>query len=208
VDQKIVTDIDGNVYHVIRIGTQLWLKENLRTTHYNNGSPLNDWHTGTGNYSAGYYCSYNDDETLVPVYGRLYDIRAALGQIAPSGWRVPSETDVRTLFSFLGDYNSGSQLPESEWGGKLKETGTAHWISPNTGADNSTNFTALPAGYIDMSDAFSSIGRAGYWWTTTRWTYWDIGSYEFFGVSYSGAKVYLSWSQIAKGPGFSIRCVR
>jgi uncharacterized protein (TIGR02145 family) len=135
---QTVTDYDGNVYNTVTIGTQIWLKENLKVTHYNNGDSLpnvtdNDEWTGL---STGAYCNDNNDTTTVAVYGRLYNWYAVHDsrKLCPAGWNTPNDGDWVKLSGYLG----------SQAGGKLKETGTAHWLFPNTGATNQSGFTALP----------------------------------------------------------------
>jgi len=125
-----VVDIDGNFYHAVAIGTQVWMAENLRTTKYRDGSPIPNvtdssvWILTT----EGAYCNYNNDTTHSNTYGRLYNWYAVIDtrNIAPEGWHVPTQDEWNTLVQFLG----GGAVA----GGKLKETGTAHWNSPNRGA--------------------------------------------------------------------------
>jgi uncharacterized protein (TIGR02145 family) len=142
VETNTVTDIDGNIYHTVTIGTQVWMVENLKTTKYRNGDPIPNV---TGNawaaLTTGAYCWYNNDAaTYKATYGALYNWYAVADSrnIAPTGWHVPTDAEWTTLTTFLGG--------ESVAGGKLKETGTNHWTSPNTGATNETGFTALPGG--------------------------------------------------------------
>ncbi|MBI5010148.1 MAG: fibrobacter succinogenes major paralogous domain-containing protein, partial [Bacteroidia bacterium] len=137
-----VSDIDGNVYQTVTIGTQVWMKENLKTTKLNDGIALPNvidnaaWAalTTTG------YCWYNNDATTYKsTYGALYNWYAVnTGKLCPIGWHVPSDDEWTLLTTFRGGYSVA--------GGKLKETGTLHWTSPNTGATNETGFTALPGG--------------------------------------------------------------
>jgi len=135
---QTVTDYDGNVYNTVTIGTQIWLKENLKVTHYNNGDSLpnvtdNDEWTGL---STGAYCNDNNDTATVAVYGRLYNWYAVHDsrKLCPEGWNTPDDEDWVKLSGYLGN----------QAGGKMKETGTVHWLFPNTGATNQSGFTALP----------------------------------------------------------------
>ena len=157
-----VTDKDGNVYHTVKIGTQIWMVENLRTTKYNDGTPIpliiDDaaWDILT----TPAYCWYNNDKVLYgDKYGALYNWHAvSTGKLSPSGWRVATDAD----WSILTDHLGG----ESVAGSKLKEMGTTHWNTPNTGATNEVGFYALPGG-VRYSD-FSQIGNLGYWWTSSE----------------------------------------
>ena len=131
------TDIDGNVYHTVTIGTQIWMVENLKTTRYNDGSPIpfvtdsSSW----SNLTTPGYCWYNNDTTNKNTYGALYNWFAVnTGKLAPTGWHVPTDDEWTTLTTYLGG--------ESIAGGKLKETGTTHWRTPNAGATNEIGFTA------------------------------------------------------------------
>ena len=192
-----VTDFDGNVYNTVTIGTQVWMKENLKTTHYSNGTAIplvnnaTSWAALTATDMA--YCWYNDDIANKATYGALYTWAAAMNGAAstttnpsgiqgvcPTGWHLPSDAE----WTVLTDYLGGGSVA----GGKLKEAGTMHWISPNTGATNETGFTALPGGYRDFYGAFSSIGGYGLWWSAT--------------VYYVFRNYYI------KQDGFSVRCVR
>jgi len=139
-----MTDIDGNVYETVTIGTQVWMAENLKVTHYRNGNTILhiidwfSWFTLTGAY-----CEYDNDVNNVAVYGRLYNWYAVNDSryIAPVGWHVPSDAEWLTLVDYLG----GDTVAD----GKMKEIGTTHWVSPNTGATNESGFSALPGGYRD-----------------------------------------------------------
>ena len=194
-----VTDIDGNVYQTVKIGNQWWMAENLKVTRYNNGDAIPNVTDNTqwSNLTTGAYCNYDNDINNVAVYGRLYNWYAAEDSrnIAPVGWHVPSDTEWQTLVDYLG----GSSVA----GGKMKEAGTAHWLSPNTGATNTSGFTALPAGYRSNNGSFSNMSNYGYWWSATEYStayaWYRLLSYLYSQVDrYYGNKRY----------GFSIRCIR
>jgi len=160
---QTVTDIDGNVYNTVTIGTQVWMAENLRVTHYGNGDPIPNikddsvWNSLCDPYyltGTGARCYWNDDSvSYASDYGALYNYYtiADSRKIAPVGWHVPSLYDWVILRDYLG--------PDSA-GGKLKEAGTTHWQSPNTDATNETGFTALPG-------SFNGIGQKCTLWSTT-----------------------------------------
>jgi len=157
-----ITDADWNVYKTIQIGTQTWMAENLKTTSFNNGEQIANV-TGNlnwANYTLDAYCWYKNDIAYKTNYGALYNWHAVnTGKLCPTGWHVPSSAEFTTLITFLGGGNAA--------GGKLKESGTAHWLTPNTGADNENGFSALPGGYLPSGD-FMSFRTAGYWWSSTE----------------------------------------
>src|SRR4029078_12512714 len=133
-----VTDIDGNVYHTVTIGTQVWMVENLKTTKYRNGDLIGTTIPATLDISSEstpkYQWAYKGEESNVATYGRLYTWYAVADSrnVCPTGWHVPSDAEWTTLTTYLGG--------ESVAGGKLKENGTVHWESPNTGATNESGF--------------------------------------------------------------------
>lgn len=192
-----VTDIDGNVYPTVTIGTQTWMAANLRTTKYRNGNPIpvvTDSAQWKG-LTTDAYCNINNDANTVAVYGRLYNWNAVTSSsnIAPVGWHVPTDAEWTTLTTFLG---SGA-------GGKLKSTGTTYWNSPNAGATNSTGFNGLPGGDRSNNGAFHYFGTYGCFWCTTEASVTDGWEYV---LSCNSANV--TRMQYSKGLGLSVRCVK
>ena len=159
-----VKDKDGNLYHIVTIEDQVWLVENLKTTKYNDGTdiPLVTDKTDWSNLSTPGYCWYsNDSFQYKNVYGALYNwYTINSGKLCPSGWHVPTDAEWGTLILHVGGVINA--------GGKLKEAGTVHWISPNTGATNETGFTALPGGARNYSGNFGLILERGFWWSSTE----------------------------------------
>lgn len=195
-----VTDIDGNVYHIVTIGTQDWMVENLKTTKYRDGTPILNItdNTAWAQLTTGAYCWYNNDATThKSTYGALYnwytvvDIR----NLCPTGWHVPTDDEWLTLTNYL----KGQSIA----GGKLKETGTTHWHSPNTGATNETGFTALPGGARDPFGSFFNLGNSGFWWSTTEQ---DANSVWYPYIFYNDVIAFRTYSD--KKLGLSVRCVR
>mgnify|MGYP000112010259 CR=1 FL=1 len=160
-----VTDIDGNVYHTIKIGNQVWLKENLKVTKYRNGDPIEnvtsdaEWSTK----NTGAYCNYENEASNGNTYGKLYNWYALNDSrnIAPAGWHVPSESEWKTMIDYLGG--------ESQAGGKLKENSLNYWSTPNYLATNSSGFTALPGGGRNQDGIFNSKGLNGIFWTSSEY---------------------------------------
>jgi len=157
-----VKDKDGNVYHFVTIGTQTWTVENLKTTHYNDGTAIpNVTDSSTwGNLTTGAYCWYNDSSKYKNTYGALYNWFAVnTGKLAPAGWHVPTDAEWDTLSAYLGG--------DTVSGGALKDAGTTYWYSPNTKATNSSGFSALPGGFRSYR-GFYNIGNYGNWWSASE----------------------------------------
>lgn len=193
-----MTDVEGNVYNIVTIGTQTWMAENLKVTKYNNDTviPLVTGSTWE-NLSTPAYCWYdNDEETYKDTYGALYNwFTVNTGMLCPTGWHVPTDVEWTELIDFLGGENVA--------GGKLKEIGTDHWISPNNGATDETGFTALPGGYRNFDGVFYNIGENGNWWSSTED---GAGGAWYRKIQNSIADV--SRLSYMKQRGFSIRCVK
>ena len=163
-----MTDQSGNTYKTVKIGNQTWMAENLRVAKYRNGEAIpivnlsNEWNN---KLKTGVCCSYKNtmDKNKIATYGLMYNWYAVGDQrnIAPAGWHVPTDADWTTLTTALG----GEQLA----GLKLKEAGTAHWLSPNTGATNESGFTAIPLGERDYEDGrFGSQNLIASYWSMTK----------------------------------------
>jgi uncharacterized protein (TIGR02145 family) len=204
-----VTDIDGNVYHVVTIGTQVWMAENLKTTRYNDGTAIPNV-TVDATWAAlttGAYCDYGNDPANSTIYGRLYNwytvdnntstkVASNGGKnVCPTGWHIPSRTEWMTLITYLGG--------EDVAGGKLKETGTTHWVSPNTGATNETGFTALPGGFRFYNGLDYSRGNYVFWWSSTAYSTSDAWIRLLL---YNDTKI--NSNICSKLEGLSVRCVR
>jgi uncharacterized protein (TIGR02145 family) len=195
-----VMDIDGNGYDTIHISTQIWLKQNLKTTHYRNGDPIPNVTDGTTwmYLTTGAYCNYNNDANNSTTYGRLYNWYAVgdSRNIAPTGWHIATDAEWTTLTDYLG----GASVA----GGKLKEAGYTHWLSPNIGATNETGFTALPGGYRHQGNGeFYGISDCSYWWSSTEGN--ADGAWGR-GVNCYNSNVYRGIN--GKEYGYSVRCVR
>ncbi len=193
-----VTDIDGNVYHTVTIGTQVWMVENLKTTKYNDGTSIP---SVIDNYIWGFlstpaYCWYNNSITNKSTYGALYNWYSVnTGKLAPNGWHVPSDAEWTILTTYLGG--------ESISGGKLKEIGTNHWTSPNTGATNETGFTGVPGGYRNAYGNYVAFGNDGCWWSST-----GLSADAFYrSLSYFSNEV-IKYDPNIKSFGLSVRCVK
>ncbi len=191
-EENTVTDYDGNVYETVKIGDQVWMAENLKTKHYRDGSDIpeviddNEWTSLT----IGAYCNYNEE-----YYGLLYNWYAVNDYrgLAPDGWHIPSETEWKTLINYLG----GEEIA----GAKLKSI--YYWNSPNTDADNSSGFTALPGGFRYSGGGSENIGSYGDWWSATEAS---DATACFFEMYCDNSTIYNGY--IYKYIGFSVRCIK
>jgi uncharacterized protein (TIGR02145 family) len=194
-----VNDIDGNTYMTIKIGDQLWMSENLRTTRLNDGTeiPLTKGDDAWHNLITAGYCWYNNDEaSFKDPYGAIYNgFTVASGKLCPAGWHVPEIEEWRALRNFLGD--------SAKAGGKLKESGTAHWLSPNKGADNRSGFTALPAGIRYFEGTFATVLSYSGIWSATEVAHDE----EWYAGLYYG-EAGLTTNHRNKKYGLSVRCLK
>jgi uncharacterized protein (TIGR02145 family) len=184
----------------VTIGTQVWMKKNLDVSTYRNGDTIpqvtdpQEW----AELTTGAWCYYNNDPAMGVVYGKLYNWYAVNDPrgLAPQGWHVPTCEEWISLIDFLGGYESA--------GGKMKESGLTHWISPNADASNSSGFTALPGGFRGGAvNNFYYLRSAGFWWASTI----------ISPISACGSGLYSDYGSIGLGnpnswTGQSVRCVR
>ena len=209
VQDNLLKDGEGNIYTTVQIGTQVWMAENLKTTKFNDGTPIPNvtvdaiWAALT----TEAYCDYSNTPANSTTYGRLYnwyavDNNAATKvasnggkNVCPTSWHVPTDAEWTTLTTYLGG--------EPIAGGKLKETGLTHWIDPNGGATNESGFTALPGGYRSLNGAYYTIGNYGYWWSSFENSTADA---LLRGVGYNDSR--LDRGNYGKQYGFSVRCLR
>ena len=194
------TDGDKNNYPIVEIGSQVWMARNLKTTKYNNGSPIEypgsnskSWNSNT----SGAFAWYDDDMTKYEdVYGALYNWHAvSTGNLCPVGWHVPDNEDWIILTEFLGGMNIAGE--------KIKETGNLHWGPTNIYSSNESGFTAVPGGFRNLK-TFTELKHYGYMWSsgagskTTGARGWYINSISE-GLNESDMN-YLN-------EGLSVRCI-
>jgi uncharacterized protein (TIGR02145 family) len=195
-----VTDYEGNIYKTVKLGRQLWMVENLRSTRFNDGTKIANITDGLtwGDPSATTpaYCWYNNDSvSYKSTYGALYNFHAVkTSKLCPTGWHVSSDDEWTTMVALFGTPGSAA--------GKLREAGNLFWQFVGD-ATNESGFTALPGGrrYINYG-AFLEMGKAGYWWTSTPWN----SSQSYYRGIDTGLGVTSAW--VENGVGFSIRCVK
>lgn len=209
--QNGVRDVMGNHYETVLIGKQIWMAENLVTTQYNDGTDI-PLVTDNGTWkfmTSPAYCWFdNDSATYAPDYGALYNwYTVNTGNLCPSGWHVPTDDEWKTMERHLG--MTQAQADATQWrgtdeGGKLKETGTVHWESPNTGATNETGFTALAGGTRGYNGSFGEFGVSAGWWSATAV---PIGFAWTRRLGKSEKRVHRTDSYSIRY-GFSVRCVK
>jgi len=218
-----VTDVDGNVYQTVKIGSQWWMAENLKTTHYADGSAIPLVKSSSAWDSLGItdkaYCWNKNSESNRFFYGGLYTWAAAMNGTAssdafpsgvqgvcPDGWHLPGDYEWKRIEMFLG--MSMAEADKEGWrgtdeGSKLKEEGTANWESPNEGATNVSGFTALPGGYRRSGGGFHYTGYNGTWWSSTEYSTSHAWS-RYMNVDYENVARYSNY----KDGGRSVRCVK
>ena len=223
-----VTDCDGNTYKTVKIGTQWWMAENLKTTHFSNGTEIflieNNTSWDNLDFSDKAYCYYDDSITLANTYGALYNWAAAMNGaesseltpsqvrgVCPAGWHLPSDGEWIALEMQLGMSYDEAWLVGwrgSSEGNKLKAK--EGWNSNGNGT-NSSGFSALPAGIRNGHGVFSDVGEATHFWSTTE--YINNTTYAFnrkLAYNQSGVGWFLAshYYGYPKDFGFSVRCVK
>jgi uncharacterized protein (TIGR02145 family) len=207
-----VTDIDGNIYPTVKIGTQIWLRTNLRTSRYNDGMPIEertlmiDWGS-TLDDSTGAYCWYENNQLVDLIYGKLYNWYAvSTGKLCPTSWHVPSDSEWTTLIDLLDILSVNPNISGVQSlvaGGKMKETGLLHWTNPND-ATNESGLSALPGGFRNGSGEFASLGVQGNWWSSTQH---GVGSQVWYrAIINQNASVFRYATHMRAG--FAVRCIK
>ena len=199
----LVTDIDGNVYHTIKIGNQWWMVENLKTSRFRDGSMITESKDNISWKFAGYsntaaWCYYDNNAKNNPTYGKLYNWHTVADPrgLCPVGWHVPSHEEFRILVDYLGEADVE--------GDKMKVR--TSWDSPNTGALNPSGFIGLPAGSRANLGHFYNLGSNGIFWSSTEGAH---SPNTFVRTLYNNdSKVINNNHECPKGFGLSVRCVK
>ena len=216
-----IKDIDGNVYNTVQIGDQTWMAENLKVTRYADESQIPKVEDQQTWYDFGLddqaYCWYDNILTHGYIYGALYTWPAAMygsegsdknpsgvQGVCPDGWHLPSDSEWKQLEMFLG--MSQEEADEEDWrgttvGGKMKQEGTQHWGSPNTGATNESGFNAVPSGFRHGPGEFMSMGISARFWSAS-----ENGYGWMRGLDNNTSGVNRSYSGYYRG--YSVRCVK
>lgn len=214
-----VTDSDGNIYNTVLIGTQCWMKENLKTTRYSNGTSIDNPgadNTAWRNNTTGAYTWYNNDSYYKDLYGALYNWKAVSSPngLCPSGWHVASNSEWETLVMYIfsvyenttvaGNHLKSCRQVDSPAGGTCSVTSHPRWDanSSHYGQDI-IGFSALPGGCKNYSGVFENVGKEGYWWTSslylTNFPWTKQLKYNSGTLWSSGQEIWL---------GYSVRCIK
>jgi uncharacterized protein (TIGR02145 family) len=203
-DVSFIYDTDGNYYNTVLIGEQCWMKENLKTTKYRNGTPIENPTNNSGwqNNTIGAYAWYDNDISWKDSYGALYNWHAvkSIHGLCPNGWHVPTDAEFTTLTNYLGSLNVA--------GGKMKSPRTVpdphpRWESPNIGATNESGFTGFSAGWRFSNGEFNYLGYIGYWWTSSSYSIYS--AYNRY-IYFNGISVYRDF--FSKADGYAVRCLK
>ena len=197
---EVVTDADGNVYHTIIIGKQVWMAENLKVLHYNNGDAIPEVKDDKAwrELNTGAYCIYDNQKANAKIHGLLYNWHAVSDarKLAPKGWHIPSDAEWKTLIASIGDNTIA--------GSKLKATGSTYWEVPNTSSNNTSGFSALPSGNRNNNGTCENAGFSAGWWSTTSELQADFASSYSITADNAGIKADVDDRRY----GMSVRCVR
>jgi uncharacterized protein (TIGR02145 family) len=193
-----VTDIDGNVYGTVKIGTQVWMTENLKVTKLNDGTSI-PVITDSKLWAAARtpaFCNYNNtiNADSINTFGRLYSWYAVnSAKLAPAGWHVPTDAEWTVLSDYLGDFGAM----------RMKETGTTHWDAPNADATNDSKFKALPSGARYYDGIYYGNGNYAAWWSATSF-YTNTSLSRYIHTSNST----FFYTGHTKWAALSVRCIK
>jgi uncharacterized protein (TIGR02145 family) len=199
-----ISDVDGNTYKTVYIGTQQWMAENLKVSKYSDGTTIPNITDNTqwSNLTTGAWAYYENDPTKNAKYGKLYNWYAVSPttngnkNVCPTGWHVPTDAEWTVLTDYLGGVSVA--------GGKMKEVGTKNWQSPNKYASDSLLFSALPGGSRSyFYGGFYDIGYYGYWWSSSEYNK-DDSWFLSVDTYYSN----INRNSYNKVNGFSVRCLK
>ena len=194
-----LTDVDGNIYNYVTIGSQTWMSENLKTTRYRNGDiiPTVSDNTAFSNLTTGASDYSNNDVNNLKDYGRIYNWYAVNDNrnICPKGWHIPSDVEWMTLMTSLGGMSPA--------GGKMKQTGTTFWNAPNDYATNSSGFNGVGAGFRNMDGAFMHFKQSAYFWSSTSVSPTNATAWYLY-YTYGDVKN----GSYSKRQSYCIRCVK
>ena len=201
--QNNVTDIEGNSYKTVQIGTQVWMAENLKTSKYNDGTIIPNITDSTqwSNLTTSAWSYFKNDAANNAKYGKLYNWYAislttnSNKNVCPIGWHVPTNAEWTTLRDYLGG--------EIVAGGKMKEVGTINWNSPNQNTTNLSLFTALPGGYRWIDGNYDGLGKSGNWWSSS-----EYDEFQAWGIPLFNSNNTFYLGEGNKKAGCSIRCLK
>ena len=208
----ILTDVDGNTYNTVIIGTQCWMTENLKTTKYNDNSDISNITENTiwATLTSDAYSFYENNNSYREPYGVLYNWYAVnTKKLCPAGWHVPDDNEWKILEMYLGmtqNQADAEYLRGTDEGSKLKEVGNAHWLFSDLRypATNISGFSALPGGWRDDYGGFTSLNEECIFWTSDVTPGWNR-IVRILGYGYSGI---IRITSMTSRSGFSVRCLK
>jgi len=206
-DGKLNIRIPENIRNTVKIGTQIWMVENLNTSHFKNGDPIShaksnyEWEKA-GEEGQPAWCFYENNPSYGNLYGKLYNWYAVNDPrgLAPEGWHIPTEEEWNKLSYYLG----GEEIA----GGKMKSTRTEpdphpRWNFPNESATNESGFSGIPAGFREPNGNFGDLGDYGNWWSSTK------GNPGYAWACYLGyAFIGITRGSFDRKLGYSVRCLK
>lgn len=217
-DSSKISDIEGNVYKTVRIGPRLWMTENLKSTKYNDGTPIpkvsdpGEWATALN----GSYCDYNNNPANSAVYGKLYNWYAGSftnpNNVCPTGWHVPSDAEWTAMFDYLiaSNYNFDGTIVGNNIAKSL--AASTNWtLAGLAGAPGNTDypeyrnkseFTALPGGARNFPGEFMDLGMKANWWSSSQYI---ANAAWFASIAFNNPAAMKPFYN--KNSGFSIRCL-
>lgn len=211
---EVVTDVDGNIYHTVTIGNQVWMVENLKVTHFADSTAINHvLHEDWDGYPFDAYCNYLDNPVWSDSLGRLYNWAAVMDPkgLAPEGWRIPNDNDWKVLEMYAGMLSDEADIMNdwrgSDEGGKLKQAGVDNWGIPNTGATDEFGFGALPGGYREWDGFEGSVGVRGFYWTSSIY-YGQVFEFDAYFRCFSNNRTDILRGHLPKTYGMSVRCIK
>jgi uncharacterized protein (TIGR02145 family) len=191
----VVKDVEGNSYETVKVGEQVWFKDNLNTSRFNDGSSIPAVHNAADWFalvSPG-WTNYQGSSAYNSIDGKFYNWYAVnSGKLCPKGWHVPTEAEWKALIDHLGG--------ESVAGGKMKQTYL--WEAPNRGADNSSGIEARPAGFKEVNGYSDGKGKVSYWWSSTQ----KFNTASSVLLNYLSASAHRSDESVKRG--HCVRCIK
>jgi len=212
-ESSSISDIDGNSYRTITIGSQTWMRENLRTSRYNDGTAIPEltleaqWTNSTPGW-----CWYQNDPFKNPDYGKLYNWYALSPttngnkNVCPEGWHVPTDLELTDLLDTLdpADVNPNhTNVQSTVAGGKMKHVGNEYWIDQHILDSNESGFTQLPSGFRSNVGPFFNIGTAAYLWSVD-----EDSEFQAWSRWISTTQPSVSRSATNKRHGLAVRCLK
>ncbi len=190
--EATITDVDGNTYQVVKIGSQCWMESNLKTSKYNDGTTISNLteNDAWNNSTSGAWCYYKNNSDSA-MYGKLYNwYTANTGKLCPAGWKVPTDDDVKKLLDFVGNPGAAAIKSVSGWPEGLNGI-------------NSSGFNLYPAGDRFATSGFTNLGQAAFMWISNEYSTDN-------GIIYGMAGTVTNFTQMnqKKNTGACIRCIR